>query len=175
MTLVTNFERTPDGQYTSIEQVFDGGDIPEGSTFVAFDAVKFARSTGQVALVIGIEYGTIEEDGSALVVENRDDRWQVWGTIEDGALNLRYYGLGSAMMSALIEQGVEKPELSADCLKVAQRIDVIRGIHYIGDGPLDHTAKDRRNDTLPAPGTDISPTPEGEVMVAVTADPHDYL
>lgn len=176
MTLVTNFERAPDGTYMSIEQEFDGSDIPEGSTFVGFDAVAFARSTGQVALLYDVGYDAIE-DGSLLYVDNTDERWEVWSTIDDNnSIRLQYYGLGPKMISTLVEQGLENPELTADCLKVVQHIDVVRGIDYVGEGSLDFMAKKRfSSDSLPAPYTDVG-NAEGVLLSAIRAniDPGDY-
>lgn len=177
MTLVTHFGRTPDGEYTSIEQFFDGGDIPEGTTFVGFDAVKFAQATGRVAVIGGVEYDTIEDNGSFLGVENTDDRWEVEATIENDNINFRYYGLGSKMISALVEHGIEDPKLTADCLQVVQHIDVIGGsIDYIADGPLDFIATKRYSgDTVPRTDSEVSTVPEIGLLSAFRANPDDYL
>lgn len=175
MTLVTHFGRTHDGQYTSIEQFFDGNDIPEGTTFVGFDAVKFAEATGQIAVLYGVERDAIEE-GSLLLVENTDERWDVGARVENDNISLQYYGLGPRMISALAERGVEDPKLTADCIKVVQHIDEVRSIDYIGDGPLDLTGENRySSDFLPVPHTDVAITPENDLLSAFHADPNDEL
>jgi|GEM_PF-2979398 len=169
MTSVTNFEHNPDGSYATIEQNISGNDIPEGSTFVAFDSLAFARSTGQVA-ISEIKCDRVE-GGNILSVENRDNRWLMWASIRDGKVNLTYRDLGLSMIAVLAERGVEIPDLSPDSLRVKQHIDVIRGVDYVGDGPMDLTSENQYEDsTLPAPYSDVELTPEGGLITAARTD-----
>lgn len=178
MPHVTHFERTPDGQYTSIEQFIEGDELPEGTTFVGFDAVAFARATGQVALVIGVDCDTITDGGDALVVDSTDERWEVEATnAEDGGFAISYYGLGPAIINALVEHGVEDPQLKPDCLKIIQHVGVIRGIDYVGDGPLDMIGPVRRSlNMLPLPYTDVNAGEEiDRIAMRGEIDPNDFL
>jgi len=177
MPLVTNFERDENGQYLSIEQLLDGQDIPEGSTFVAFDSVKFAQATGQVAIADIEVVGTVT--GSVLNVDNKDKRWRLWATIKSNTnLQAHYLGLGPAMIEALRQHGIEQSELTADFLRVKQRVDGVKNIDYIGDGPMELTSDSRCDDGfLPAPYSDVAVTPEGAFLTAVRTnlDPSDHL
>lgn len=169
MTSVTNFEHNPDGSYAAIEQNINGNDIPEGSTFVAFDSLAFARSTGQVA-ISEIKCDRVE-GGNILGVENRDNRWLMWASIRDGKVNLTYRDLGLSMIEALAERGAEIPKLTNDCLRVKQHVDIVRGVDYVGDGPMDLTSENQYEDsTLPAPHSDVALMPEGGLMTAVGTD-----
>jgi hypothetical protein len=169
MSSVTNFLRNPDGKYISVEQTIIGSDIPESSTFVAFDSVIFARKAGQAALTAP-KFDTVAKDGEATAVMNKDERWLLSSSIEDGRIVMHYYGLGPTITNALLEYGVEDPQFPQDPLIITQHLKGVLRAEYIADGPMDLTSANRYYEgDLPIPFADVELSPAGGLLASMVA------
>jgi hypothetical protein len=166
MSSYSVFERDRNGKIWRIHQEIDSAEMPENSTFVAFDAVAFARATGQLALIAGITCDSTSDSFMA-AVDNRDNRWDVDANFTNGTLDLNYKAPGASTFKALTEH-FGHPMYIRPVVGVTQHIDAIYSCDYVGDGQMSRMGLARESveeGYLPAPGTQLAITDSGVLAV----------